>query len=221
VAALRQHGLPGRTLCFDIPDGVLLGAPAIVTRNMELLSRAGAMFAVDDFGSGFGSLDELQKLPLHSLKIDRRYVSVMCEDPRAAIIVRAVIELARSMGLQSVAEGVETAEQLAMLREMGCDQAQGYYVGRPLTRDDFETWVRHQAGKYGVQGADRRLRPRMADALAELDAAETIVVGILPDRDADSRSIPGAALVVGDMVGFTDSPPTDDAASAAQDDLEG
>lgn len=221
VAALRQHGLPGRTLCFDIPDGVLLGAPAIVTRNMELLSRAGAMFAVDDFGSGFGSLDELQKLPLHSLKIDRRYVSVMCEDPRAAIIVRAVIELARSMGLQSVAEGVETAEQLAMLREMGCDQAQGYYVGRPLTRDDFETWVRHQAGKYGVQGADRRLRPRMADALAELDAAETIVVGIPPDRDADSRSIPGAALVVGDMVGFTDSPPTDDAASAAQDDLEG
>ncbi len=184
IAALRQHGLSGTALSFDIPDGVLLGAPAIVTRNMELLSRAGAMFAVDDFGSGFGSIDELQKLPLHSLKIDRRYVGAMCEDPRAAIIVRAVIDIARSMGLESVAEGVETAEQLAMLREMGCDQAQGYYVGRPLTREDFEVWVRHQAAKYGVQGADRRLRPRMAHALAELDAVETIVVSSVDDGKA-------------------------------------
>src|SRR5690606_3221029 len=193
VAALRQHGLAGKALSFDIPDGVLLGAPAIVTRNMELLSRAGAMFAVDDFGSGFGSIDELQKLPLHSLKIDRRYVSRMCEDPRAAIIVRAVIDLARSMGLQSVAEGVETAEQLALLREMGCDQAQGYYVGRPLTREDFEVWVRHQAAKYGVQGANRRLRPRMAHALAELDAAETILMGSTADAEpvADPLAAPG------------------------------
>ncbi len=188
VAALRQHGLAGSALSFDIPDGVLLGAPAIVTRNMELLSRVGAMFAVDDFGSGFGSIDELQKLPLHSLKIDRRYVGAMCEDPRAAIIVRAVIELARSMGLQSVAEGVETAEQLALLREMGCDQAQGYYVGRPLTREDFEVWVRHQAAKYGVQGANRRLRPRMAHALAELDAADTILVGSAADAEPVSES---------------------------------
>lgn len=195
VAALRQHGLSGKALSFDIPDGVLIGAPAIVTRNMELLSRVGALFAVDDFGSGFGSIDELQKLPLHSLKIDRRYVGAMCEDPRAAIIVRAVIDLARSMGLQSVAEGVETAEQLAMLRDMGCDQAQGYYVGRPLTREDFEVWVRHQAAKYGVQGANRRLRPRMPHALAELDAAETIVVGsaeVAPEDPAPGGdAIPG------------------------------
>ncbi len=119
----------------------------------------------------------------------------MCEDPRAAIIVRAVIDLARSMGLQSVAEGVETAEQLAMLRDMGCDQAQGYYVGRPLTREDFEVWVRHQAAKYGVQGANRRLRPRMPHALAELDAAETIVVGsaeVAPEDPAPGGdAIPG------------------------------
>jgi diguanylate cyclase (GGDEF)-like protein len=192
VAALRQHGLTGKALSFDIPEGVLVNAPAIVKRNMELLSRAGAMFAVDDFGSGFGAIEELQKLPLHFLKIDRRYVSAMCEDARAAIVVRAVVDLAHSLGLQSVAEGVETAQQLALLREMGCDQAQGYYVGRPLTRDDFETWVRHQAAKYGVEGAERRLRPRMPYALTELDSTETIVLaapsGAAPDAAADGEA---------------------------------
>lgn len=191
VAALRQHGLPGKALSFDIPEGVLVRAPAVVKRNMELLSRVGALFAVDDFGSGFGAIDELEKLPLHFLKIDRRYVGAMCEDRRAAIVVRAVIDLAHAMGLQSVAEGVETADQLAMLREMGCDQAQGYYVGRPLTRDDFETWVRHQAAKYGVQGTDRRLRPRMPYALTELEATETIVMG------APSNPVAGAEPVAG------------------------
>lgn len=197
VAALRQHGLSGKALSFDIPDGVLVGAPAVVKRNMELLSRVGAMFAVDDFGSGFGAIEELEKLPLHFLKIDRRYVSAMCDDARAAIVVRAVIDLAHAMGLQSVAEGVETAEQLAMLRDMGCDQAQGYYVGRPLTREDFEAWVRHQAAKYGVQGADRRLRPRTPYALAELEASETIVMGTpgndAPEPGTDADPAPGAA----------------------------
>lgn len=171
IAALRRHELPGDALCFDVQDAILVGASAIMLRNMEVLSRAGASFAVDDFGSSFNSLEALAKLPLHSLKIDRRYISTMCEDKRSEIVVRAVIDLAHSMGLVSVAEGVESAEQLAVLRKMGCDQAQGYYVGRPLARNEFDAWVRHQASKYGVEGTNRRLRPRVADALSELDAS--------------------------------------------------
>lgn len=168
VAALHNRGLGGNVLAFDIADRALHDAPAILVRNMELLARLGATFAVDDFGSGFGSLDELARLPLHALKIDPRYVATMVENPRAAIVVRAVIDLASAMGLKSVAEGVETAEQLQMLREMGCDQAQGYYFGRPLTREDFEIWVRHQAAKYGIRDGARDLRPLLADALSEV-----------------------------------------------------
>ena len=114
------------------------------------LKRIGVRTVIDDFGSGYSSLLRLKKLPIHALKIDRFFVHDIATDPRNAAIVRAIVNLAHSVGIRVVAEGVETAEQLDLLRNLDwdlstkplCDRVQGFLLSRPLPPEGATTFLR-------------------------------------------------------------------------------
>src|ERR1700694_3348110 len=101
----------------------------------------GLRLAIDDFGTGYSSLAYLKRLPVHTIKIDRSFVMDMCENASDAVIVRSTIDLGRNLGLEVVAEGVETEEVWQELSALGCTVAQGYYLSRPVTPDALQAWL--------------------------------------------------------------------------------
>ena len=127
----RRHDLPRGALHVELTESVLLRRPQAARMRMLELRVAGVGIAIDDFGTGFSSMAYLRNLPLDTIKIDRGFVRRVHADERNASICRALIALAHGLGLGTVAEGVESAEELEWLRRNGCDQAQGYYLGRP------------------------------------------------------------------------------------------
>jgi EAL domain-containing protein (putative c-di-GMP-specific phosphodiesterase class I) len=118
--------------------------PAKALAALERLHQLGIRLAIDDFGTGYSSLAYLKKLPVQELKIDRSFVLNMAEDLDDAAIVRSTIELAHNMGLRVVAEGIETREIYQQLRVLGCDEAQGYFMSRPLPATEMEEWLEAQ-----------------------------------------------------------------------------
>jgi EAL domain-containing protein (putative c-di-GMP-specific phosphodiesterase class I) len=122
---------PGLSLTLEVTETSFIeDSPAVVQRMWDL-KALGARLAMDDFGTGYSSLANLRRLPVDILKIDRRFVAGMADHDDDGTIVRSIVALARSLGRTVVAEGVEDGRQLDMLRHLGCDQAQGYYLGRP------------------------------------------------------------------------------------------
>jgi EAL domain-containing protein (putative c-di-GMP-specific phosphodiesterase class I) len=116
--------------------------PDYALEIIRRLSKMGIRFSIDDFGTGYSSLSYLKKLPIHEIKIDKSFVMDMLENENDAVIVRATIELAHNLGLKVVAEGVENAETLEALRNLGCDVIQGFYFSQPLSAKDFdEKWL--------------------------------------------------------------------------------
>jgi EAL domain-containing protein (putative c-di-GMP-specific phosphodiesterase class I) len=113
---------------------------------LERLSAAGFRLSIDDFGTGYSSLAYLKRLPVDELKIDQSFVRNHETDASDAIIVRSTIDLAHSLGLTVVAEGVENASVWQVLRELRCDQAQGYHMGRPMPADQLSGWVEQWPG---------------------------------------------------------------------------
>lgn len=132
---LSRHGVCGTQLEFELTESVLMAEPDLVIPLLNELKACGVAISIDDFGTGYSSLAYLQDLPVDALKIDRHFVSRSAEDPGSARITKAVIGLAGGLGLDVVAEGVETVEQLEFLRASGCRRAQGYFLGRPTTAD--------------------------------------------------------------------------------------
>jgi len=116
--------------------------PVLAARNMQLLQLSGVRFAIDDFGTGYSSLSHLSRLPFDELKIDRSLIAHAHERKDDATIVASTIELAHSMNLRVVAEGIETVESWNLLRHLGCDHAQGYLVSRPIPADQIPPFVR-------------------------------------------------------------------------------
>jgi EAL domain-containing protein (putative c-di-GMP-specific phosphodiesterase class I) len=110
--------------------------------QLEQLSELGVVLSIDDFGTGFSSLSYVKRLPVDRLKIDQSFVRDVMFDPSDRAIVSAVVNLAHSLGMNVVAEGVETAEQLECVRAAGCDEVQGYYCGRPMPAWQFEDFLR-------------------------------------------------------------------------------
>jgi diguanylate cyclase (GGDEF)-like protein len=141
---LHRHGLAAKWLSLEITESLIMEDPAKALAALERLHQLGIRLAIDDFGTGYSSLAYLKKLPVQELKIDRSFVLNMAEDLDDAAIVRSTIELAHNMGLRVVAEGIETREIYQQLRVLGCDEAQGYFMSRPLPATEMEEWLEAQ-----------------------------------------------------------------------------
>ncbi len=131
IAALDQGGIDSSSLCLEITETALMADPAAGLKVLQALRGLGVELAIDDFGTGYSSLSYLKRFPVDVLKIDRSFVDGLGDDPEDTAIVTAIISLGRALGLRVVAEGVETERQLAELRRLGCDRAQGFMFARP------------------------------------------------------------------------------------------
>ncbi|HEV8690279.1 MAG TPA: EAL domain-containing protein [Ideonella sp.] len=141
---LAACGVPARHLCLEVTEGAIMEDPARALAALQALKDLGVRWSIDDFGTGYSSLAYLKKLPVDELKIDRSFVINLDRDEDDARIVRATIDLAHNMGLRVVAEGVESDAVLQRLWSLGCDEAQGYFIGHPLPADEFVRWMRGQ-----------------------------------------------------------------------------
>ena len=145
AATLARHGLPGSALEVELTEQSLLVDPTGAADRLRALHDLGVSVAVDDFGTGYASLDVVTTLPVDVVKIDQTFVLRMLDDDEALAVVRFAIDLARAMGLRTVAEGVETEAIAACLHDLGCDAVQGYLVSRPLPGEEFLRWLRSRS----------------------------------------------------------------------------
>ncbi|MFG0723108.1 EAL domain-containing protein [Pseudomonas sp. GLN_6] len=143
---LQRHQVPATALELEITEGVLLEEVEQCISNMQALKALGVRFAIDDFGTGYSSLTYLKRLPLDRLKIDRSFTWDMDgEDGSGLMLVQTILVIARNLGLECVAEGIESQWQLDCLRQHGCSLGQGYHFSRPLKEADFQAWLQqHQ-----------------------------------------------------------------------------
>ena len=137
AACLRESGLPASRLHLELTETALLRDEALAAGLLTRLHETGVNIWLDDFGTGFSGLSHLRRVPVDGLKIDRSFVAEVETDADDLALTTAIIALAHSLGIQAVAEGVETEGQFALLRERGCDLAQGYWLGYPMPAEDF------------------------------------------------------------------------------------
>ncbi|HSI60524.1 MAG TPA: EAL domain-containing protein [Ideonella sp.] len=144
---LEEARLPGQYLELELTEGVAMDDPLGAIAVMNHLHEHQIRLSIDDFGTGYSSLSYLKRFPVYKLKIDQSFVRNLSQDPEDKAIVGAIVSLARSLGLQTIAEGVETEAQFAFVREQGCDQAQGYWFSKPLAAEAFEALVRSRSAE--------------------------------------------------------------------------
>ncbi len=137
VQILNRTNIPPNLLELEITEGILLEDFPETTEVFKRLADLGVGFAVDDFGTGYSSLNYLRRFPVGCLKIDRSFISGVVSNPDQAALVQAIINMARSLKLEVISEGVETAEQLAFVQENGCNLVQGFLISKPLPADEF------------------------------------------------------------------------------------
>lgn len=135
---LDETGTDPRRIGLEITESMLIENVEQAVETLEKLSALGFEVSIDDFGTGYSSLSYLKRFPVKKLKIDRSFVNDIVSDADDVVIVRSIIDLAHNLGLRVVAEGVENEDQFEMLREMGCDCAQGYLFSRPISADEME-----------------------------------------------------------------------------------
>ena len=149
AAALRASGLHAARLTLEITESVLMADTAATIDRLGSLRGLGVRVAIDDFGTGYSSLGYLRRFPLDAVKIDRSFIEDVTEGTRQAALVHAIVELCRTLELDTVAEGVETREQAIRLTVLGCELAQGFYFGRPMPARDLArrlaSWAREEA----------------------------------------------------------------------------
>jgi EAL domain-containing protein (putative c-di-GMP-specific phosphodiesterase class I) len=140
-SAVDDFKLDYSDLELEITESTLIHDAESAVQKLGQLNEMGVRIAIDDFGTGYSSLSYLHRLPFDVVKIDRSFVSAMHEDPRSLQITATIINLAKSLNKIVMAEGVETREQLELLRRMQCDAIQGFYISRPLTAAKAEDFV--------------------------------------------------------------------------------
>ncbi|CAK9889074.1 MULTISPECIES: putative bifunctional diguanylate cyclase/phosphodiesterase [Pseudomonas] len=139
--ALKRFDLPPNLLEVEITESLLMESQQHACAILAQLQQMGIATAVDDFGTGYSSLAYLKMLPIDHLKIDRAFIKDLPQDDDGVAITRAIIDLGHALGFKITAEGIETREQYEFLRNAGCDQGQGYVIGRPMPADQFERWL--------------------------------------------------------------------------------
>ncbi len=156
---LQIHRLPPRSLELEVTETGLMEDISTAAQHLLSLRRAGALIAIDDFGTGYSSLSYLKSLPLDKIKIDKSFVQDLLQDDDDATIVRAIIQLGKSLGMQVIAEGVETLEQEAYIIDQGCHEGQGYLYSKPLPARELTLYLkqaRRLAEAAGSSSIERR-----------------------------------------------------------------
>ncbi|GAB4419824.1 MAG: hypothetical protein OHK0054_10800 [Sideroxydans sp.] len=138
---LQQAGVSPQSIELELTEAVAMDDPQAAVTMMDRLHERGVRLSIDNFGTGYSSLSYLKRFKVHKLKIDQSFVRDIGSDPEDKAIVTAIINLASSLGLHTLAEGVESAEQLAFLRLHGCEEVQGYYFSKPLDAAAFRAFV--------------------------------------------------------------------------------
>jgi EAL domain-containing protein (putative c-di-GMP-specific phosphodiesterase class I) len=165
--AIAAGGVNPRLIELELTESIAMAEPAKVAAQMRPLREAGVRFAIDDFGTGYSSLSVLTRLPFDVLKIDRTFVTeIDLGDPERRVLLATMLGMARGLGLEVIAEGVERVEEAAFLNEQACPYAQGYLFARPMPAAEFEPWyIAHR------RSDARLLQGRLREALAHLPRA--------------------------------------------------
>jgi diguanylate cyclase (GGDEF)-like protein len=141
ASMLTRHQLPPALLTLELTESGLVEDPTRALRVLDAIAALGVSLSIDDFGTGYSSLSHLARMPVHEVKIDRSFVQGLESDPEFAPLVRSAIDMGHSLGLKVVAEGIETEQSAARLRNFGCDIGQGYLYAKPMPLAAFEAWL--------------------------------------------------------------------------------
>lgn len=150
MSLLEKHGLDGSQLELELTENSLMYNMELAVQVLSRLTKLGIVVSIDDFGTGYSSLQYLQKLPISIIKIDQSFILNLPTEDGSKYIVDAAINLAHKLGMQVVAEGVEDAESMQILRDMGCDFAQGYFISRPVPTHEFSRWYHACQGIFQI-----------------------------------------------------------------------
>jgi diguanylate cyclase (GGDEF)-like protein len=156
---LAEYDVTPGLLCLEITESGFMEDPGHAQKVLDRLDELGVKLSIDDYGTGYSSLSYIMKLPVQELKIDQSFISRMANDEEISTIVRSTIDLGHNLGLQVVAEGVEDVAVWNMLRALGCDDAQGYYMSKPLNPRALASWIRGNEGKFPSPGPTTTLSP--------------------------------------------------------------
>lgn len=147
-ACLLAHNMDARELRIELTETIIIQNMEAVAASLQKLRALGIGIALDDFGTGYAGLDYLQSLPFTCLKIDKTFVQQINQSERSLHIIKAALELARSIGMSSIAEGIESAEIGAQLKSLGCSHAQGFFFGKPMPKQHIAAWAdRHKTAQ--------------------------------------------------------------------------
>jgi diguanylate cyclase (GGDEF)-like protein len=166
---LCEHGLTGERLELELTESLLLEERLGANDVLDAFARMGVQVAIDDFGTGHSSLSRLKRLDVDTLKIDRSFVAELPHDRNDLAIAAAIVAMGRSLNMRVVAEGVETEAQAECLAQLGCHEAQGWLLGRPMPGDDFVAWLRERERSRAHAGAFRDTTPMALLSLEALD----------------------------------------------------
>jgi EAL domain-containing protein (putative c-di-GMP-specific phosphodiesterase class I) len=151
AAVLADTGLPPAALTIELNERILLADDELIVDRLAELHRLGVRIAIDDFGTGYAALAHLRRLPLDIVKSGPSFVAGLGHDDTLTLLTRTVIQLGRALGLRVVAEGIEQPRQLLVLREMGCDEGQGFLVARPMAAPGIDALISTSGGAAGEQ----------------------------------------------------------------------
>jgi EAL domain-containing protein (putative c-di-GMP-specific phosphodiesterase class I) len=132
AAALKRHGVPASLLEVEITESAMMDDQDEILAELAAIRALGIKLHVDDFGTGYSSLSQLQRMKMDVLKVDRSFTAELGRSREGKVFFQAIVSMAHALGMEVVAEGVETAEQLAILRALGCNEVQGYLIARPM-----------------------------------------------------------------------------------------
>ncbi len=148
--ALERSGLEPGALTLEITETTLMSNTEETAERLTQAKTLGVRIAIDDFGTGYSSLAYLQRFPVDALKIDRSFISRMGQDPEGETLIRTLVQLGKSLAIETLAEGIEQSCELSLLREESCDSGQGFLFARPLEVDACESflhdWIGESAG---------------------------------------------------------------------------
>jgi diguanylate cyclase (GGDEF)-like protein len=173
---LKAHDVPGHLIVLEITEREVMADRNLARQALGAFRALGVKISVDDFGTGFSSLSQLQQLPIDEIKIDASFVRNMLTNKQDEVIVRSVIDLGHNLGLEVVAEGAETPAQLRALRELGADRVQGYVINPPMPAEKFTYWLYKLSGR-GAPSGDQRGIDGAADHATLEHNGDPVLVG--------------------------------------------